>query len=150
VLAQVSETRRWGQLSFFKLQPWSLSTACSVFDGPINGCSFLAYVRQFLVRPLEPDDVVVMDNLGSHKSLAVRAALRAIGTKLFFLPPYSPDLDPIEQVFAKLKALLRKAEERSVDPPADASDRSSNASLPASAPHTFKMPDMLPHRAERL
>ena len=86
-----------------------------VFDGPINGQSFLAYVRQFLIPTLKPGDVVVMDNLGSHKGRAVRAALRAVGAKLFFLPPYSPDLNPIEQVFAKLKTLLRKAEERSVE-----------------------------------
>ena len=72
-------------------------------------------VEQFLVPTLSPGDVVIMDNLGSHKSQAVRRAIRQAGAKLLFLPPYSPDLNPIEQVFAKLKTLLRKAGERSVD-----------------------------------
>jgi transposase len=86
-----------------------------VFDGPINGRSFLAYVNEMLVPRLKPGDIVVLDNLGSHKSGAVRQAIRAAGAKLFFLPPYSPDLNPIEQVFAKLKELLRKENARSVD-----------------------------------
>jgi transposase len=86
-----------------------------VIDGPINGASFLAYVEQVLVPTLSPGDIVIIDNLGSHKGKAVRKAIRAAGAKLFFLPPYSPDLNPIEQVFAKLKTLLRKAEERSVE-----------------------------------
>ena len=85
-----------------------------VFDGPINGALFLAWVQQFLVPVLRPGDIVVLDNLGSHKSPAVRRAIRAAGAHLLFLPPYSPDLNPIEQVFAKLKALPRKADERSV------------------------------------
>jgi transposase len=84
-----------------------------VFDGPINGERFRAYVEQALVPTLKPGDIVVMDNLASHKGVAVRRALRRAGAKLFFLPPYSPDLNPIEQVFAKLKTLLRKANERS-------------------------------------
>ena len=91
-----------------------ISAPC-VFDGPINGESFRAYVEQILVPSLKPGDIVVLDNLGSHKGKAVRTAIRAAGAKLFFLPPYSPDLNPIEQVFAKLKALLRKAAERTVD-----------------------------------
>ena len=91
-----------------------ISAPC-VFDGPINGESFRAYVEQILVPSLKPGDIVVLDNLGSHKSKAVRTAIRAAGAKLFFLPPYSPDLNPIEQVFAKLKVLLRKAAERTVD-----------------------------------
>jgi transposase len=86
-----------------------------VLDGPINGQSFLAYVEQFLVPTLSPGDIVIMDNLGSHKSIAVRRSIRSAGAKLFFLPPYSPDLNPIEQVFAKLKTLFRKAEERTVE-----------------------------------
>jgi transposase len=90
-------------------------TAPCVLDGPINGLSFTAYVEQLLVPTLAPGDVVVMDNLGSHKGRAVRAAIRAAGAKLFFLPPYSPDLNPIEQVFAKLKHLMRKAAERTHD-----------------------------------
>ena len=86
-----------------------------VFDGPINGASFLAWVEQILVPTLAPGDIVIMDNLGSHKGRAVRAAIRAAGAKLLFLPPYSPDLNPIEQVFAKLKHLLRKAVARTLD-----------------------------------
>src|SRR3546814_15431889 len=80
-----------------------------VFDGPINGERFRAYVEQCLVPTLKPGDIVVLDNLGSHKSAAVRQAIRAAGAKLFFLPPYSPDLNPIEQVFSNLTTLLRKA-----------------------------------------
>ena len=91
-----------------------------VFDGPINGESFLAYVEQALVPTLTPGDVVVLDNLGSHKGKAVRAAIRAAGAKLFFLPPYSPDLNPIEQVFAKLKQALRTTTARTVDTTFDA------------------------------
>jgi transposase len=72
-------------------------------------------VEQFLVPSLQPGDVVVMDNLGSHKGPAIRRTIRAAGAKLFYLPPYSPDLNPIEQVFAKLKHLMRKAAERTVE-----------------------------------
>ena len=84
-----------------------------VIDGPINGVLFAAWVQQFLLPTLKPGDVVVLDNLGSHKGQAVRRAIRAAGAHLLFLPPYSPDLNPIEQVFAKLKHLMRKATERS-------------------------------------
>ena len=91
----------------------SASNAPCVIDGPINGRIFLAYVEQVLVPTLRPGDVVIMDNLGSHKRQAIRRAIRAAGAKLFFLPPYSPDLNPIEQLFAKLKTLLRKLDARS-------------------------------------
>ena len=86
-----------------------------VLDGPINGRSFTAWVGQFLLPTLSPGDIVVMDNLGSHKGKAVRDLIRSVGARLLFLPPYSPDLNPIEQVFAKLKTLLRKAAPRSVE-----------------------------------
>ena len=86
-----------------------------VIDGPINGESFLAYVEQILVPTLKPGDIVIIDNLGSHKGKAIRRAIRAAGAKLFFLPPYSPDLNPIEQVFAKLKHLMRAAAPRDVE-----------------------------------
>ena len=85
-----------------------------VIDGPINGVLFLAWVQQFLAPTLKPGDVVVLDNLGSHKGQAVRRAIRAAGAHLLFLPPYSPDLNPIEMMFAKLKTLLRRADERSI------------------------------------
>jgi transposase len=90
-------------------------TAPCILDGPINAESFLAWVVQFLVPTLRPGDIVVMDNLSSHKDLAIRRAIRAAGAKLFYLPPYSPDLNPIEQAFAKLKTLLRKANARNFD-----------------------------------
>jgi transposase len=86
-----------------------------LFDGPINGEAFAAYVRDFLVPTLSPGDVVIMDNLGSHRGKAVRQAIRQAGAKLLFLPKYSPDLNPIEQVFSKLKHLLRRAQARSYD-----------------------------------
>ena len=106
---------RWRTLTFLAALRRGRIDAPCVIDGPINGKSFLAYVEQMLVPTLAPGDIVVMDNLGSHKGLAVRRAIRAAGAKLFFLPPYSPDLNPIEQVFAKLKTLLRKADERTVE-----------------------------------
>jgi transposase len=105
----------WRTLTFLAALRCDRIDAPCVIDGPINGQSFLAYVEQFLVPTLRPGDIVIIDNLGSHKSKAVRQAIRAAGAKLFFLPPYSPDLNPIEQVFAKLKTLLRKAAERSVE-----------------------------------
>lgn len=86
-----------------------------VLDGPINAVSFRAWVEQCLVPTLKPGDIVVLDNLGSHKASAVRQAIRQAGAKLIFLPPYSPDLNPIEQMFAKLKTLLRKANARTVE-----------------------------------
>ncbi len=105
----------WKTLTFLAALRCDAITAPFVLDGPINGEWFLAYVEQVLVPTLSPGDVVVMDNLGSHKGKAVRRAIRNAGAHLIFLPPYSPDLNPIEQVFAKLKALLRKAAERSIE-----------------------------------
>jgi transposase len=104
----------WTTLTFLAALRADGITAPCVFDGPINGTLFRAWVEQFLVPTLHPGDVVVLDNLGSHKGQAVRRAIRDAGAHLFFLPPYSPDLNPIEQVFAKLKTLLRKADERSI------------------------------------
>jgi transposase len=107
--------RRWRTLTFLAALRCDRIEAPCVIDGPINGISFLAYVEQSLLPTLAAGDIVIMDNLGSHKRQAIRQAIRAAGAKLFFLPPYSPDLNPIEQVFAKLKALLRKADERSIE-----------------------------------
>jgi transposase len=84
-----------------------------VIDGPINGEAFRTYVEQVLVPELREGDIVILDHLGSHKAPAIRHAIRTAGARLFFLPAYSPDLNPIEQVIAKLKHLLRKAAERS-------------------------------------
>jgi transposase len=89
--------------------------ATMVLDGPINRDAFQAYVEQVLVRELRPGDTVIMDNLSSHKGVAIRQAIEAAGARLVFLPPYSPDFNPIENAFAKLKALLRAAAERTVD-----------------------------------
>jgi len=90
-------------------------TAPMVLDGPINGSTFQAYVDQILVPELGRSDIVVMDNLSSHKGAGIRAAIEAAGAKLVYLPPYSPDLNPIENAFSKLKAGLRKASERTVE-----------------------------------
>jgi transposase len=106
---------RWRTLTFLAALRCDQLTAPCVIDGPINGASFRAYVEQVLVPVLAQGDIVVMDNLGSHKSRAVRQAIRAAGAKLFFLPPYSPDLNPIEQAFAKMKTLLRKADARTTE-----------------------------------
>jgi transposase len=104
----------WRTLTFVGALRIDRIDAPCVFDGPINGESFLAYVEQVLLPTLKPGDIVVIDNLGSHKSKAVRKAIRSAGAKLFFLPPYSPDLNPIENVFAKLKGALRKAQARTI------------------------------------
>ena len=86
-----------------------------VLDGPINRAAFEAYVEKVLVPELRPGDVVILDNLSSHKGARVRALIEAVGASLLYLPPYSPDFNPIENAFAKLKALLRKAAERTVE-----------------------------------
>ena len=86
-----------------------------VLDEPINRCAFETYVEKVLVPELRPGDVVIMDNLSSHKGPRVRELIEAAGASLRYLPPYSPDFNPIENAFAKLKALLRKAAERTVD-----------------------------------
>lgn len=106
---------RWRTMTFIAaLRVDGIDAPC-VFDGPINGESFRAYIEQVLVPSLKPGDIVVIDNLGSHKGKAVRAAISSVGARLIFLPPYSPDLNPIEQVFAKLKAALRKAQARTIE-----------------------------------
>jgi transposase len=106
---------RWRTLTFLAALRCDRITAPCVIDGPINGVSFRAYVEQFLLPTLANGDIVIMDNLGSHKSQAVRRLIRSAGAKLFFLPRYSTDLNPIEQVFAKLKTLLRKRDPRTTE-----------------------------------
>ena len=106
---------RWKTLSFIAALRCDRVTAPCVMDGAVNGRNFLAYVKQVLVPTLRPGDVVIMDNLRSHKSKAIRAAIRAAGAKLLFLPPYSPDLNPIELAFSKLKALLRAKAIRTIE-----------------------------------
>lgn len=102
----------WKTTTFVAGLRLSGMVAPMVLDGPINGAAFQAYVDHVLVPELRPGDVVVMDNLGSHKGAGVRAAIEAAGAKLLYLPPYSPDFNPIENAFSKLKALLRTAAER--------------------------------------
>ena len=121
---------RWTTSTFLAALRVDAVTAPCVIDGPINGETFLAYVEQILVPTLRPGDIVIMDNLGSHKGAPVRRAIRAAGAKLFYLPPYSPDLNPIEQVFAKLKALLRRLEART----SEALWKAIGAVLPAVSP----------------
>lgn len=102
-------------MTFIAALRWDRIDAPLVLDGPINGEWFTAWVEQALIPTLSPGDVVVLDNLGSHKGKAVRTAIRKAGAHLIFLPPYSPDLNPIEQVFSKLKTLLKKANTRTVE-----------------------------------
>ncbi|MEY9167261.1 transposase [Sinorhizobium fredii] len=105
----------WRTLTFVGALRHDRLTAPCVFDGPINGQCFRAYVEQQLVPVLEPGDIVIMDNLGSHKSVAIRQMIRAAGARLWYLPPYSPDLNPIEQAFAKIKHWMRAAQNRTVE-----------------------------------
>ena len=109
-----------------------------VLDGPINRDAFQAYVDQVLVPELKPGDVVVMDNLSSHKGPAVRRAIEAAGANLLYLPPYSPDFNPIENAFAKLKALLRKAAVRTIGALWDEIGMILNLFTPAECANYFK------------
>lgn len=105
----------WKTLTFIAALRHDRVDAPCVIDGPINGDLFTAYVEQILVPTLRPGDIVILDNLGSHKGRPARRAIRKAGAHLLFLPPYSPDLNPIEQLFAKLKHLMRAAEPRTVE-----------------------------------
>jgi transposase len=105
----------WNTMTFLAALRRDRIDAPWLIDGPINGERFKLYVEQVLVPTLQPGDIVIMDNLGSHKGKAVRKAIRSAGAKLLFLPKYSPDLNPIEQVFSKLKHLLRKSAARTVE-----------------------------------
>jgi transposase len=105
----------WKTMTFLAALRHDRIDAPWVVDGPINGKVFSAYVEKVLVPTLVQGDIVVLDNLGSHKGKPARAAIRAAGAHLLFLPPYSPDLNPIEQVFAKLKHLIRKARTRAFE-----------------------------------
>jgi transposase len=105
----------WKTTTFVAALRSTALTAPCVIDGPMNGNAFLAYVEQILAPSLQPGDIVVLDNLSAHKVPGVREAIEAAQATLLYLPPYSPDFNPIEQLFAKLKALLRKAAERSIE-----------------------------------
>jgi transposase len=106
---------RWRTTTFVAALRLNRIEAPWVLEGPIDGKSFRTYVERVLLPTLRQDDIVIMDNLGSHKGNVVRQLVRSTGAKLFFLPKYSPDLNPIEQVFAKLKHLLRKCAARSAE-----------------------------------
>lgn len=103
---------RWKTMTFLAALRHDRLDAPWLIEGPINGETFRLYIDEVLLPTLRPGDIVVMDNLGSHKARAVRGAIRSVGAKLFFLPKYSPDLNPIEKYFAKLKHWLRKAARR--------------------------------------
>ncbi len=105
----------WKTTTFTAGLRWDGLTAPMLLDGPMNGPAFLAYVEQVLVPTLVPGELVIMDNLPAHKVTGVKQAIEAAGATRLFLPPYSPDFNPIEQAFAKLKALLRTAASRTVD-----------------------------------
>lgn len=121
----------WKTMTFIAALRSDRIDAPLVIDGPINGESFVAYVEQMLVPTLKQGDIVVLDNLGSHKAAGVRRLIRAAGARILFLPPYSPDLNPIEQVFAKLKHKMRDAAERT----AERTWRRVGALLPTFSPH---------------
>jgi putative transposase len=105
----------WQTMTFLGALSYDGLIAPCVFDGPINGECFTAYVKQILVPTLKPGQTVLMDNLGSHKSKAVRDAIKGAGSRLCFLPQYSPDLNPIEQAFAKIKHWMREAQKRNLE-----------------------------------
>lgn len=104
----------WKTTTFLVALTFTGLTAPVVIDGPVNGDLFTAYIEQHLVPTLSPGDIVVMDNLSSHKRVGVRRAIEAAGAELRYLPPYSPDLNPIEKAFSKLKALARKEGNRTI------------------------------------
>jgi len=105
----------WKTTTFVAALRHDALTAPMVTDGPINGALFLAWVREFLCPSLRPGDIVIADNLSSHKVAGVREAIESVGATICYLPPYSPDLNPIEKLFAKFKALLRRAQARTVE-----------------------------------
>ncbi|TJX03019.1 MAG: IS630 family transposase [Mesorhizobium sp.] len=127
----------WKTMTFLAALRHDRVEAPWLIDGPINGERFLLYVEKVLVPTLQPGDIVVMDNLGSHKGKAVRRAIRKAGASLFFLPKYSPDLNPIEQLFAKLKHWLRKAAKRTVETVCNAIGQTLNRVTPLECSNYF-------------
>jgi transposase len=125
----------WKTTTFLAALRHDRIAAPCVFDGAINGERFRAWIEQALAPTLRPGDLVIMDNLGAHKVQGVREAIEARGARLLHLPPYSPDLNPIEQVFAKLKALLRRAATRTVDALWHAIGQALDAFSPAECAH---------------
>jgi transposase len=129
---------RWRTMTFLAALRHDRIDAPWFIEGPIDGESFRTYVAKVLLPTLRPGDIVVLDNLGSHRGKAVRQLIRSVGAKLFFLPKYSPDLNPIEQVFAKLKHLVRKAAARTVDAVCAAIGEALQAFTPAECANYLK------------
>ncbi len=129
---------KWKTMTFLAALRHDRIDAPWLLDGPIDGASFQTYVEKTLVPTLEPGDIVIMDNLGSHKGKAVRQAIRSARAKLFFLPKYSPDLNPIEQLFSKLKHLLRKAAARTPETVCEAIGQLLDAYTPQECAHYFR------------
>jgi transposase len=129
---------RWNTKTFIAALRHDRIEAPWLLDGPIDGESFRTYVEKVLVPTLRPGDVVIADNLGSHRSPTIRAAIRSAGAKLFLQPRYSPDLNPIEQVFAKLKHRLRNAAARTYDGLCSAIANALNTFNPAECANYFR------------
>jgi transposase len=134
----------WKTTTFTGALRLSGLTAPMVLDGAMTGAAFSAYVEQVLVETLTPGDVVVMDNLPAHKSAAARAAIQAAGAKLVFLPPYSPDFNPIEQAFSQVKATLRRRQLRTLDELWHAFGQSLDWVTPTHAANYFRNSGYLP------
>jgi len=128
----------WKTMTFLAALRHDRVAAPWLIDGPINGERFQLYVDHVLVPTLKPGDIVIMDNLGSHKGKAVRRAIREAGAKLLLLPKYSPDLNPIEQFFSKLKHWLRKAARRTLDTVCEAIGRTLDAITPSECSNYFE------------
>lgn len=129
--------RRWKTMTFLAALRQDRVEAPWLIDGPINGERFRLYVEKILLPTLQPDDIVIIDNLGSHRGKAIRQIIRSVDARLFFLPKYSPDLNPIEQLFAKLKHWLRKAAKRSVEAISDAIGQTLDTITPAECRNYF-------------
>lgn len=140
----------WKMLTFIAGLRHDGIVAPCVIDGPINGESFAAWVEQFLIPELEPGSILVIDNLGSHKGSRVRRMLKAVGIKLFFLPPYSPDLNPIERCSPSSSGCCARPTNAPSRPLGVASEPCSTASRRANAPTTSMAQDMPQSMAETL
>ena len=128
----------WKTTTFTGALRLSGMTAPMVLDGPMNGAASKAYIAQVLVPTLSPGDIVVMDNLAAHKHALIRETIEAAGATLLYLPPYSPDFNPIENAFAKLKAILRKAAARTLDDLWDVIGEALSAFTPDESANYFK------------
>ena len=140
----------WQTTTFVAALRHDRITAPCVFDGPINGPCFRAWTEQALAPTLHAGDIVILDNLNSHKVAGIKQAIEARGAKLVYLPPYSPDLNPIEQVFAKLKHMLRKASARTTEALHDAISNLLDAFAPIECQNYLKNAGYSPTNRETL